>query len=77
MRWHRRGSTESAVGAIVILIVEERIELLVTRGLWRISVGRLLVLVVRGIRLGYEADKVVAHRHWDGFERGRGMVTEF
>ena len=71
MRRNGRRSTEGAVGAVLILIVEERIELLVTRGLWRISVGGLQVLVVRRVRLGYEADKVVAHRHWDGFERGR------
>jgi hypothetical protein len=74
LHWHGRRSTESAFGAIFIFIVEERIELSVVRGLWWISVGRLLVLVVRRIRLGYEADKVVAHRHGDGVERV--VVTE-
>ena len=74
MHWHRRRSAESAVKAVVIFIVEERIELLVARGLWWISSARLLVLVVRRVYLGYEADKVVAHRHGDGF--GRVVVTE-
>ena len=74
MHWHGRRSTESTVGAIVIFIVEEWIELLVMRRFRRISIARLLVLVVRWVCLGYEADEVVAHRHGDGF--GREVVTE-
>ena len=70
----RVGSAEGAVRTIVIFIVEERIELLFAGGRWRIPIARLLVPVVRRIRLGYEADKVVAHRRRDGFERR--MVTE-
>ena len=68
VRGHGRGSTESAVRTFVIFIVEEWIELLVAGGLWRISITRLLVLVVRRVRLGHEADEVVAHRDGDGLD---------